>query len=101
MSGNRHRAVGGERHHIRRRACGWRHRERRSVELVVGGDIEGLLGVVVEHLGDDFLHRVRRQVVLGRAGLGCRLAVGHRLEARALLLGCYVSQQTRLTKRKA
>ena len=43
--GDRDRAVGGQRHDIGRGAGGWRRRQRRSVEPVAGGDIEGLLGI--------------------------------------------------------
>ena len=45
LVGDRDRAVGGRRHDIGRGAGGWRRRQRRSVEPVAGGDIEGLLGI--------------------------------------------------------
>ncbi len=72
--GDRDRAVGRELNHGRRRAGRRGDGERRGVELVLGGDIERLLGVVLGHLGDDFLHRVQRQVV-ELFGLGHRVAV--------------------------
>ena len=75
-----HGAIGVERHGVGRGAAGSDHAQRCGVELRMGSGIESLLGVVLQHLVDDFLHRMLGQVVQ-LAGVGDRVAVlgdGHR-----------------------